>query len=178
MAMPHKFFDKICKKEGVALPKENEYAVAQLFLPRDLEMSERVLEKCRAVIAQRGFDLLLERKVPYNYHECGPGAQACMPRFMQLIVTGDFDDLEKNAYILRRALEFALRDNTGFYIASLSTKTIVYKGMLHAWAAEEVLSRPRTIPDMETSVATVHSRFSTNTFPSWDRAQAVPLYRA
>ena len=170
MAMPHKFFDKICKKEGVALPGQNEYAVAQLFLPRDLEAAERVLEQCREIIARRGFKLLLERRVPYNYHECGPGAQACMPRFKQLIITGDITDLEKNAYILRRALESALRSDPEFYIASLSTKTIVYKGMLHAWQLRKFFP-DLDDPDMETSLATVHSRFSTNTFPSWDRAQ-------
>ena len=170
MAMPHKFFVKACNKEGIRLPGENEYAVAQLFLPRDISAAERALDSCRQIIKQRGFILLLERKVPYNYHECGPGAQSCMPRFVQFIVTGRFDDLEKNAYILRRALEAGLKSEPKFYIASLSTKTIVYKGMLHAWQLRKFFP-DLDDEDMETSVATVHSRFSTNTFPSWDRAQ-------
>ena len=170
MAMPHTFFSKVCTNEGVDLPDVNEYAVAQLFLPRDLDTAERVLDKCREITKQRGFQLLLERKVPYNYHECGPGAQKCMPRFTQLIVSGSFEDLEKNAYILRRALETGLKNEPEFYIASLSTKTIVYKGMLHAWQLRKFFP-DLDDSDMATSVATVHSRFSTNTFPSWDRAQ-------
>ncbi len=170
MAMPHKFFVKESLKEGVALPGQNAYAVAQIFLPRDMDAAQRALNICRQIIAQRGFKLLMERKVPYNYHECGPGAQKCMPRFIQLIVAGDFDDLERHAYILRRALETGMRSEPEFYIASLSTKTIVYKGMLHAWQLRKFFP-DLDDPDMETSVATVHSRFSTNTFPSWDRAQ-------
>jgi glutamate synthase (ferredoxin) len=170
MAMPHKFFVKESLKEGVARPGRNAYAVAQIFLPRDMEAAQRALDTCRQIISQRGFQLLLERKVPYNYHECGPGAQRCMPRFIQLIVTGDFDDLERHAYILRRALEVGMKHEPEFYIASLSTKTIVYKGMLHAWQLRKFFP-DLDDPDMETSVATVHSRFSTNTFPSWDRAQ-------
>ncbi len=178
MAMPDKFLRSVCQEESnIVLPPLGEYAVAMTFLPRDEKRCEALLEQTEQIIKAMGFRLLLARKVPYSYFDAGPAARNCMPNFFQLFVTGEgiFDvdgSFEHKIYVLRRALEQKIRfaGNDDYYFSSFSSKTLVYKGMLHAWQIRKFF------PDlederMETSICVVHSRFSTNTFPSWDRAQ-------
>ena len=178
MAMPDKFLRAICMEESnVELPSLGEYAVAMAFLPRDDKRCAALLEETEQIVKAMGFKLLLCRKVPYSYFDAGPAARDCMPNFYQLFISGDgiFDvdgDFEHKIYVLRRTLEQKIRfaGNDDYYFSSFSSKTLVYKGMLHAWQIRKFF--PDLEDDrMESSICVVHSRFSTNTFPSWDRAQ-------
>lgn len=178
MAMPDKFLRAMCAEDhNVVLPPLGKYAVAMAFLPRDKNRCAALLEQTEQIVKAMGFKLLLPRKVPYSYFDAGPAARDCMPNFYQLFISGEgiFDvdgDFEHKVYVLRRTLEQKIRfaGNDDYYFSSFSSKTVVYKGMLHAWQIRKFF------PDlederMETSICVVHSRFSTNTFPSWDRAQ-------
>ncbi|MEX1376891.1 MAG: glutamate synthase large subunit [Eubacteriales bacterium] len=178
LAMPDKFLRAICQEEsGVELPPKGEYAVAMAFLPRDEKKCIALLEETEQIVKAMGFKMLLARKVPYSFFDAGPAARDCMPNFYQLFITGNGNfqidgDFEHKIYVLRRTLEQKIRfaGNDDYYFSSFSSKTLVYKGMLHAWQIRKFF------PDlederMESSICVVHSRFSTNTFPSWDRAQ-------
>ncbi len=177
MAMPDSFLRAICKKKQILLCLLGEYAVANMFLPRDEVRSEKLLAETKKIVEEMGFNLLYVRKMPYSYFDAGPAARDCMPNFIQLFITGkgNFEvagGFEHKIYVLRRNLEQKIRfaGNDDYYFSSLSSRTLVYKGMLHAWQIRKFfpdLDDPR----METSICVVHSRFSTNTFPSWDRAQ-------
>jgi len=175
MGMPDRFLRAKCAEAGVELPPPGQYAVAMLFLPRG-SGREELMEKTRSVISEAGFSLLHVRPVPYSLFEAGPAARKCAPEFLQLFIAGQGrigveGGFELKLYVLRRMLEQKIRrDNPDYYIASLSSGTLVYKGMLHAYQLKKFF------PDladerMESAVCVVHSRFSTNTFPSWDRAQ-------
>ncbi|HET8709932.1 MAG TPA: glutamate synthase central domain-containing protein, partial [Spongiibacteraceae bacterium] len=182
-AMPDKFFRKIAKAEfGVDLPARGRYAVGNVFLPA-IE-SER--EKCKAlvnkIIAEQGQKLIgwLELPVEPIKADVGPTATASMPTFEQLfIAAGDGvegEDFERQLYIIRKSSTRQLRYESDhaqadlFYICTLSSKVIVYKGMLTTSQLLPFYLDLRD-SDFETHLAMVHSRFSTNTFPSWDRAQ-------
>jgi glutamate synthase (NADPH/NADH) large chain len=116
----------------------------------------------------------MTRDVPFNFDNCGPGAQAIMPSFVQFIISKPTDsksgrDFEDRLYRLRRKLEKTFATSEMF-ICSLSSKTIVYKGMLHAFQVRTFYP-DLSDPAFKSTIALTHSRFSTNTFPSWDRAQ-------
>ncbi len=174
MALPDRFFRKKAKEAGITLPNAGDYAVAMLFLPKDTIQKEQMTKVLIQDILKAGYDVLWARDVPYNFYECGPGAQAVMPNFLQLFIEKPLDvksdrAFEDQLFRLRRKIEKSYHSEE-LVICSLSAKTIVYKGMLHAYQVG------RFYPDlkdelMETSIALTHSRFSTNTFPSWDRAQ-------
>ncbi len=177
MAMPDKFLRKVLKKDDVELPELGKYAVGMLFMPRDDERREKLMEETKAIISNMGFDLLHIRNIPYSYFDAGPAARDCMPKFYQLFITGAGNfkvdgGFEHKLYVLRRMLEQKIRfaGNDDYYFSSLSSKTLVYKGMLHAWQLRKFFP-DLDDEDMQTSICVVHSRFSTNTFPSWDRAQ-------
>ena len=181
MAMPDKFLRLVCKQEGVDLPEAGEYAVGMLFAPRDVDECEKLMQISKDTIKDKGFNLLHIRKIPYSYFDAGPAARDCMPTFYQLFISGEGNfringGFEHKLYVLRRLLEQKI-DFAGYknyYFASLSSKTIVYKGMLHAWQLRKFFPDLNN-DDMQTSICVVHSRFSTNTFPSWDRAQPCRL---
>ncbi len=174
MAMPDEFFHEQLKSQGIALPQKGDYAVAQLFLPHDKEKKETMLKAVLDNIEAAGNLVIGTREVPFVYENCGPAAQHSMPGFVQVFIQRSVDvkpgqDFEDNLYVLRRHLEKTF-DRTAMYICSLSSRTVVYKGMLHAYQVGLFY------PDlhdkhMKSAICLIHSRFSTNTFPSWDRAQ-------
>ena len=174
LALPDEFFQEKAKEAGYELPKKGDYAVAQLFLPQETEAKDSLLEAVKAEIKSAGFHVLMTRDVPFNYDNCGPAAQEIMPSFVQVFVKKPADtkagrDFEDKLFRLRRQLEKSFSADE-FFICSLSSKTIVYKGMLHAFQVGLFY------PDLQdehfkSHIALTHSRFSTNTFPSWDRAQ-------
>ncbi len=177
MAMPDKFLRKELKKDDIELPELGKYAVGMLFVPRDEARREKLMEQTKAIISKMGFELLHIRDIPYSYFDAGPAARDCMPKFYQLFITGNGNfkvdgGFEHKLYVLRRMLEQKIRfaGNDDYYFSSLSSKTLVYKGMLHAWQLRKFFP-DLDDADMQTSICVVHSRFSTNTFPSWDRAQ-------
>lgn len=174
MALPDAFFQGKAQQAGVTLPKKGEYAVAMLFLPKESKKRDELTKALIHDIFTAGFDVLWTRAVPYNFYNCGPGAQAVMPSFLQLFIEKPLDikkgrAFEDQLFRLRRKIEKSY-DANEVAICSLSSKTIVYKGMLHAYQVGEFFPDLKD-PEMATSIALTHSRFSTNTFPSWDRAQ-------
>jgi glutamate synthase (NADPH/NADH) large chain len=183
VALPYSFFNKIAKQEFDAeLPATGEYAVGNIFLPQiDAER-----EKCRAVIAAiiaEEHQLLVGwREVPVDADaaDVGPAARMAQPRIEQLFIAAadgvSHAGFERALYIIRKRFSHQLRNDGSLteakqlYACSLSSKVIVYKGMLTPGQLFPFY-QDLTNPDFETHMAMVHSRFSTNTFPSWDRAQ-------
>ena len=174
MALPDAFFQEKAQEAGIELSAKREYAVGMLFLPKEQKKKVELQKALVTDILASGFDVLWTRDVPYNFYNCGPGAQAVMPSFLQIFIEKPLDmqpgrDFEDHLFYLRRKLEKSY-DANEVSLCSLSSKTIVYKGMLHAYQVAEFF--PDLVdPSMATSIALTHSRFSTNTFPSWDRAQ-------
>jgi glutamate synthase domain-containing protein 2/glutamate synthase domain-containing protein 1/glutamate synthase domain-containing protein 3 len=179
MQVPHRFFSEACEGLGFELPDPGEYGVGMIFLPDHREQRRRFEKKIEEIIVAEGQILLGWRKVPTDNLYLGDTAKASEPFVRQVFVgrgDGIRDDLafERKLYVIRRRAENAIRyaglaGRDFFYISSMSHRTIVYKGML----------TPRQLatfypdlndPALETAIALIHSRFSTNTFPSWGRA--------
>ena len=183
VALPHGFLGAAAAEAGVALPDRG-YGVAMVFLPRDAASREACRQKFEATLASEGLLFLGWRDVPTDPTGLGDSAQGSQPVIAQAFIarpdglglTPEDDDLafERRLYVARRLIEkavtrSALPGRGEFYIPSMSCRTIVYKGMLNA-------SQLRTFypdlldPRFESAIGLVHSRFSTNTFPSWSRA--------
>ncbi|MDN5580900.1 MAG: glutamate synthase subunit alpha, partial [Lactococcus raffinolactis] len=173
-AMPHEFFTKISSENSITLPAPGDYAVGQFFLPKAVDKKVALCKSISNEMQADGYQILMTRDVPFNFDNCGPGAQAIMPAFVQFIISKPADsqsgrDFEDRLYRLRRKLEKTFATSEMF-ICSLSSKTIVYKGMLHAFQVRTFYP-DLSDPAFKSTIALTHSRFSTNTFPSWDRAQ-------
>ncbi len=181
--LPHKFLKKVAKSDlGVDLPEPGRFAAGLIFLPQDETERAFCKEKINALIAETGQTLIGWRDVPQETDnaDVGPTARASEPFIEQLFVGAadglDADQFERQLYLIRKQAAHALRGSESleqalmFYICSLSTKVIIYKGMLTPAQVLPYYSDLRD-EDFETHLAMVHSRFSTNTFPSWDRAQ-------
>lgn len=172
--IPDQFFQREAKKSATVLPAKGQYAVGMFFLPSDPEQKRGLQQALVTEIEAAGYQVLWQRDVPFQYENCGPGAQKVMPSFVQLFIKRPLDvssdrDFEDRLYRLRRKLEKNYQAQE-LSICSLSAKTIVYKGMLHAYQVG-IFYDDLQDEAFEASIAVVHSRFSTNTFPSWDRAQ-------
>jgi glutamate synthase (NADPH/NADH) large chain len=182
-ALPHRFLTKVAKRDlGAELPEPGRFAAGIVFLPtlaRERRIARRVVEE---IVAERGQQLVGWRRVPVDAEgaDLGPTARDAMPAIEQLFIAAadglEGDAFERELYLIRKQASHRLRSDERlaqakmFYVSSLSTKVIVYKGML---ASGQLISFFRDLadPDYESHLAMVHSRFSTNTFPSWDRAQ-------
>ena len=161
--LPHEFFRSVC---GFALPGPGSYAAGLAFISAERPVVSRTIER---LAAAEGLTVLGWRAVPHDTAACGAGARAVLPELVQLFVAGangeSGPELERMAFCLRKRAEH----EGGVYFASLSARTVVYKGMLSAAQLEPFfpdLSDPR----YGSALALVHSRFSTNTFPSWPLA--------
>jgi glutamate synthase (ferredoxin) len=182
--MPHRFLVQEAEKLGLDLPEPGEYGVGMVFLPQDAAARrgcERMLEK---VVRDEGQQVIGWRTVPTNNRPIGPTAQRGEPVMRQIFirkVSGlPFDrpddplGFERKLYIIRKLAESAAKHSSipqkeMFYVPSLSARTLIYKGMLNAPQVQEYFPDLRD-PAMESALALVHSRFSTNTFPTWARA--------
>ncbi|MEQ9004908.1 MAG: glutamate synthase large subunit, partial [Pseudomonadales bacterium] len=182
LGLPDKFLRRIAEEDlGVSLPPKGQYGVGNVFLPTD----EAERAHCRRVLEEEitaaGQRLLGWRELPVHPDGAGIGnaARAAMPHFAQLFIGAvdvAGDEFERKLYLIRKHGTHRLRGDENlaqrkhFYVCSLSTKVIVYKGML---TPDQVFPfYPDLLDaDFESHLAMVHSRFSTNTFPSWDRAQ-------
>jgi glutamate synthase (NADPH) large chain len=179
--IPHAFFKRACGGQAIELPKPGHYAVGMLFLPAETEALARTIALCEQVVAREGLSVLGWREVPINPAACGDVAREAMPAMRQIFIAPktagtDFDPgaFDRKLYVLRRCLEngalaVGLGGDSKFYVCSLSARTVVYKGMLIADQMDKFYL-DLLEPDFETAIALVHSRFSTNTFPSWARA--------
>ena len=183
MALPHSFFHKVAKDElNKDLPPAGSYAVGIVFLPQDATEREICIDTINGVIAEEGQQLVGWREVPIDAKgaNVGPAALMAQPFIAQLFIAAEDglagDAFERVLYVIRKRFTHSLRNNESLkeakqvYACSLSTKVIVYKGMLTPGQLFPFY-RDLTNPAFETHLAMVHSRFSTNTFPSWDRAQ-------
>ena len=177
---PHKFLYKVCKPLGIHLPAPGEYGVGMIFLPPEIHSRRLCEEIFQEIVQSEGQRFLGWRTVPSNNDLLGETAKDDEPVVRQAFIGRNpeiTDDLafERKLYIIRRRTTSTVWSsrphNAGcFYIPSLSYKSIIYKGML---MSEQVTPfYPDLLdPDIESALSVVHSRFSTNTFPSWDRSQ-------
>ncbi len=183
MALPNSFFQKVAKIEfDTDLPDAGQFAVGNIFLPQIDEERHICREAINQIIAEEGQSLVGWREVPIDAKgaDVGPAALMAQPRIEQLFVAAgadlDQEQFERKLYVIRKRFTHRLRQDTSLseakqvYACSLSTKVIVYKGMLTPGQLFPFYG-DLTNPDFETHMAMAHSRFSTNTFPSWDRAQ-------
>ena len=171
MQIPHEFLKGECRKLGFDLPVPGNYGVGMVFLPRDPHSARWCEEIVEAAIKRAGQKLLGWRTVPTNNAPIGDSAKAVEPVFRQVFVerssyirsTADF---ERKLYLIRKRIE---KTTTELYFDSLSANTLIYKGMLSA-EQMEVYFPDLVDPRIESALAVVHQRFSTNTFPSWSLA--------
>ncbi len=178
LQLPHRFFKAEGLRLGFDMPRRRRYGIGQVFLPPDRTQRAACEQVLEDVIAEEGQRALGWRDVPIDTAHVGPQARSVMPVFRQLYVRMRRvppSAYERTLYVIRKLAENRIRkegcDPSGyFHVASLSTETIVYKGLL----------LPRQVPAfyldlqhplMVSAIAVVHSRFSTNTFPTWDLAQ-------
>ncbi len=178
LQIPHKFMVKECGKLGIQLPAVGDYAVGFVYLPQDGAARADAVVTFEQMVAEEGQTLLGWRDIPVNPAPIGKSAQKSMPFMRMVFVARSADvqpgiDFERKLYVIRKRTSGDLlyrKPNPGYiYFASLSARTIIYKGML---TTEQVGQYYPDLsdPDMESAIALVHSRFSTNTFPSWERA--------
>jgi glutamate synthase domain-containing protein 2/glutamate synthase domain-containing protein 1/glutamate synthase domain-containing protein 3 len=176
---PHAFLKRGCAAQGIQLPEPEEYGVGMVYLPIDPVERYKCEKLFEEIVVNEGHRLLGWRSVPTNHNLLGFTALRSEPQVRQVFIARDpklTDDMafERKLYVVRKLAERGIRyagikGGNQFYIASLSHKTVVYKGML---MAEQLVPFYPDLdnPLMESALALVHSRFSTNTFPSWDRA--------
>ncbi len=170
LQVPHRFFDAVTEFD---LPAQGSYAVGLAFLPTDESQGDKAVSAIEMILGEEGLTTLGWRTVPTNAQCLGATARRVMPNFRQLFV-GDTAgtsgiELDRKVFIARKRIEHELADDAKTYFASLSCRTLVYKGMLTTPQLADFF------PDLndervESALALVHSRFSTNTFPSWPLA--------
>jgi len=177
---PHEFLKLVAKEGRVKLPPAGEYGVGMLFLPNPVAQRAECEKIFSEIVAEEGQRVLGWRTIPTNNGSLGATAKAAEPCMRQVFIgrnraLGDDMAFERKLYVIRKRAENAIRysgkvaGGEFFYISSLSFKTLVYKGMLLTTQLREYYP-DLTHPGMESALALVHSRFSTNTFPSWNRA--------
>src|SRR5262249_4081368 len=180
LQMPHEFLKTVSKQAGVVLPGAAEYGVGMIYLPPDAaerRACEKVFEQ---IVVEEGQRFLGWRTVPTDNAPLGETAKASEPCIRQAFIGRHHklsDDMafERKLYVIRKRAENAIRyagrvpGSQYFYVPSLSYKTIIYKGMLMPAQVDQYYPDLRH-PDLQTALALVHSRFSTNTFPSWERS--------
>ncbi len=179
LQMPHAFLRDAAKRAHISLPEPGRYACGLIFLPRNPTQRRHIEEIFAQVIQSEGQVYLGARTVPVNNSMLGETAKASEPFIRQVFIargedTPDEAAFERKLYVIRKRAYNEIRVSTVggaeyWYVASLSYKTLVYKGMLTTMQLDQYFPDLQS-PLMETAIALVHSRFSTNTFPSWDRA--------
>jgi len=179
LQLPHRFFAEEAKRRKIALPAPGQYAVGMLFLPRE----EKLRQWCESLLGQTiregGFEVLGWRDVPTCNRRLGQIARSAEPVIRQVWIDGQGlaeEEWERRLFLVRKRAERRIWRELGaqaedsFYVVSMSCRTITYKGMFLAWQLFDYypdLADPR----METALAIVHQRYSTNTFPCWRLAQ-------
>ncbi len=173
--VPHRFLKKACALQGIHLPKPGQYGTGIIFLPQDESQRQQCQQQFARIVADEGQQLLGWRVVPTNNKKLGRTARKSEPSMCQVFIKrrGNGDELafERRLYVIRKRAEKEIRRaaDMRFYAASLSCRTMVYKGMLLSIQLQGYFP-DLSDPDLESAIALVHSRFSTNTFPSWERA--------
>ena len=181
--IPHDFLVKAAKQDlGKDLPEKGRYAAGNVFLHTEEKERAFCKQMVDQIILEQGQILLGWRLLPVDTEgaDVGPTARHSQPNMEQLFIAAsdgiEGDDFERQLYMIRKRCTHLLRNHDEikqshlFYVCSLSTKVIIYKGMLTALQVKDFYLDLQD-EDYKTHLAMVHSRFSTNTFPSWDRAQ-------
>jgi glutamate synthase (NADPH) large chain len=177
--IPHRFFSQVAEENGIVLPAPGEYGVGMGFLPRDPTIRAAIEKRIEGFITDEGLICLGWRSVPVDPTHLGDTARSAMPFIRQVFVgrgkaIRDEAQFERTLYIVRKRTENSITNQDEsrpdyYYFASFSCRTIVYKGMLVADQVDAFYP-DLSHPAVESAFALVHSRFSTNTFPSWERA--------
>ncbi len=177
LQVPHAFFAQECKALGFNLPEPGKYGVGFVFLPSDPKHRRQAEQILEDKILSSGQRVLGWRDVPIDSNHCGPLARKTLPYMRQVFIGTDIADeaaFEQKLYVIRKWAERTVREalgvGSGFYMPSLSCRTIVYKGLLLADQLEKFY-KDFSNEAMASAVAMVHQRFSTNTFPTWELAQ-------
>ena len=171
LQIPH----EVILLQGIPVPEKGKYGTGLIFLPKDEEEQKHILSILIEEVEREGLTLMHLRNVPVNSSILGKDALATEPDIKQVFITGASDtaNLERTLYIIRKRIEKRIQ-HKDFYIVSLSSKNIVYKGMLSSMQVREYFP-DLTQPYFTSGLAVVHSRFSTNTFPTWSLAQPFRL---
>ena len=177
MQIPDTYLQSACEEENIKLPAAGSYGVGMVYLPQDLEARQACESIIERIVKQEGQQFLGWRTVPTDNSSLGDSAKSAEPFVRQVFIGQSEDvtsnlDFERKLYIIRKLSENAIKlshRESQFYYSSLSSRTIVYKGML---TPEQVDAYYLELQDekVDSALALVHSRFSTNTFPSWERA--------
>ncbi|MGV3528942.1 MAG: glutamate synthase large subunit [Flavisolibacter sp.] len=180
LQMPHEFFFEEALKLGVHLPAYGRYGVGALFFPKEIRLREECREIFSRCAEKLGIEILAFRRVPVNTIDIGPTALSVLPEMEHVIVAcpdhiSNADDFERRLFLLRNYASHTINNtvrktSVPFYIASFSSRVLVYKGQLTSMQVRSFypdLSRK----SMTSAFGLVHSRFATNTFPSWQLAQ-------
>src|SRR5438477_8302515 len=178
LQVPDRFLRKQCGRLGIPLPGPKDYGVGCVFLPRNAVQREKVQGLMASIVAEEGQRLLGWRDIPTDDRLLGASAVNVEPHIKQVFIgrgeARDAAHFERKLYVIRKRIEHAVEamdfsEKRLTYIPSLSSNTLIYKGMLSADQIESMY--PDLLdPDMESALALVHQRFSTNTFPSWPLA--------
>ena len=171
LQVSHKFFQKVCKPLGIDLKGERDYGVGMFFLPQDELKRNQAKNIFEVIVKKEGLNFLGWREVPVHPEVLGKAAVDCMPCIMQAFIERPKKiekgiDFDRRLYVVRRVFEQSSDDT---YVVSLSSRTIVYKGMFLVGQLRQFFGDLQD-EDYESAIAMVHSRFSTNTTPSWQRA--------
>ena len=176
--IPHEFFFAQTKKLNINLPQPLQYAAGMVFAPKDNELREKCFSILRGAIELHGMKVLGRRDVPVKPDCLGKIALESQPHISQIFIDGcgcEGTEFEKKLFLARKRTEKQVRENFGtagteFYICSLSSRTICYKGMFMAW---QLFAYYPDLADenVKSALAIVHQRYSTNTFPNWRLAQ-------
>ena len=182
-ALPHQFLQRVVEEEiGARLPETGSYGAGTIFLPQVTEERERCKQTVESIVTDQGQTVIGWRAVPTCADEAGIGRTARLgePYIEQLFIGAksvvDRTAFERKLYLIQKQASHRLRSDPAmvqanmFYICSLSTRVMIYKGMLRTLQLMDYFP-DLSAPDYTSHLAMVHSRFSTNTFPSWDRAQ-------
>jgi glutamate synthase domain-containing protein 2/glutamate synthase domain-containing protein 1/glutamate synthase domain-containing protein 3 len=177
---PHALFDAECRKDGIALPPKGSYGTGLVFMPenaKELDLCRRALERA---VKEAGCTVIGWRKVPVDSSVIGRTAKETQPRIEQIFIARpeEAEDplgFERKLYLIRKIAENSVRDGIGgrrpfFYITNLSARTFSYKGLLTPVQVGKFFIDLRS-PLISSAICLVHSRYSTNTFPTWDLAQ-------
>jgi glutamate synthase (NADPH/NADH) large chain len=171
LQISHKFFSRVCIPLGFSLPGERDYGVGMFFLPQDELKRNQAKKIFEVIVAKEGLKFLGWREVPIKREILGKKAVDCMPCIMQAFIARPKKveqglPFDRRLYVIRRIFEQSSDD---IYVVSLSSRTIVYKGMFLVKQLRMFFGDLQD-GDYESAIAMVHSRFSTNTNPSWERA--------
>ncbi|WP_300726805.1 glutamate synthase large subunit [uncultured Bacteroides sp.] len=171
LQIPHEFI----LLQGIPVPEKGKYGTGLVFLPKDEKEQSQILSIMIEEIEREGLSLMHLRTVPVNSSILGKSAAETEPAIKQVFITGvtDVENFERTLYIVRKKIEKRI-NHKDFYIVSLSSKNIIYKGMLSSVQVREYFT-DLTQPYFTSGLAIVHSRFSTNTFPTWSLAQPFRL---